>query len=163
MKVEKQGGGLMSNSTRTFLFLAALAASSLLLTGCFKISSPYQDETPAQPRVYESLQLEITPDFEMSEPVAVKQGGFIHITAEGFPPDAPLRVFLGSPGTEYKDPAATGKFDSEGKTSAIFSIPRKWDDGQPLTQEELLIIVESGEGGESVTFMIGYWIPEEQE
>ncbi len=130
---------------------------SILLTSCSGgIGTTAETQTPAEPEVYNNLTLLISPNSDPDPNVAVTKGALIRMSAQGFTPEARFRVFLGATGTDYKDPAATGKTDAEGKTTTIFNIPQQWDDGQPLTQNELLIIIEVGEGDESLTLKISY-------
>lgn len=124
------------------------------LTACAN-QSAQNVETP-QPTIYDNLRLKVSPETSLSERIYVREGALIHVIAEDFTPNTRLQVFLGAPGTPYKDPAATGSLDAEGKTSAVFSIPKTWDDGKPVTQDELLIIVEAADGEERVTLKIGY-------
>jgi hypothetical protein len=131
----------------------------LLLSACANNAANTGKPAESEVKVYNSLTLKITPGLELTHPIAVTEGALIRISAQGLTPEVRFRMYLGSPGTEYKDPAGTGKTDAEGKTSTIFTIPRQWDDGQPITQEELLLIAEWGNDGtviDSVTVQIGY-------
>ncbi|MBC8496803.1 MAG: hypothetical protein ISS57_02265 [Anaerolineales bacterium] len=129
---------------------------SLLLTGCSGGDDAAEDTQASVPKVYSNLTLQVSPDTNPNLNIALTKGALIQMSAHGFTPKAKFRVYLGATGTDYKDPVATGKTDAEGKTTTFFSIPQQWDDGQPITQDELLIMVESGEGGESLTLKIGY-------
>jgi len=136
---------------------------ALILASCGSGSSDTDAYSPPEIQVYESLTLKITPGMQLSKPIAVAEGAMIHISANELTPEVRFRMFLGSPGTGYKDPAATVKTDAEGKTSTIFTIPKTWDDGQPITQDKLLLIAEWGNdeiGIESVTVEIGYILEE---
>lgn len=136
---------------------------SLLLSACAGASPSSEKADPNEVQIYDSLTLKITPGMELSKPIAVTQGAMVRISVKELVPEVRFRMFLGSPGTDYKDPAATGKTDAEGKTSTIFTIPRNWDDGQPITQDKLLLIAEWGDDEsniESITIEIGYILEE---
>ena len=137
-------------------FILGVLLFSLLLTACSGGDEAADDTQTPAPKVYSNLTLQVSPETSPDINIAVTKGALIRMSAHGFTPEAKFRVYLGATGTDYKDPAATGKTNSEGKTTTIFNIPQQWDDGQPVTQDELLIIIESGEGGESVTLKIGY-------
>lgn len=147
-------------SPKWILLIALLF--SVVLSACAEGSTNTEESDQPEVQVYNSLTLKITPGMKLSQPIAVTKGALIRISAQGLAPDVRFRMFLGSPGTEYKDPAATGKTDAEGKTSTIFTIPQKWDDGQPVTQDELLLIAEWGDDEviDSVTVQIGYLLEE---
>lgn len=149
------------NSIRFFVSLAL--AFSLLLSACVGSSPNVGEPSSSEVQVYDNLTLKITPGMELTRPIAVSEGAMIRISAKELTPEVRFRMFLGAPGTDYKDPAATGKTDAEGKTSTIFTIPEVWDDGQPITQDKLLLIAEWGDdesGVESVTVEIGYILEE---
>lgn len=132
---------------------------ALALSACAGGGSEEMEKFEAQ--VYDSLTLKITPGMELTQPIAVTQGALIRISVKELTPEVRFHMFLGSPGTEYKDPVASGKTDTEGKTGAIFNIPQKWDDGQPITQDRLLLIAEWGDdAADSVTVEIGYILDE---
>ena len=135
---------------------------TLSLSACAVDSANTEKTDQSEMKIYDSLTLKITPGMALSQPIAVTEGAMIRISAQGLTPEVRFRMFIGSPGTEYKDPAATGKTDAEGKTSTIFTIPQKWDDGQPVTQDELLLIAEWGDDDviDSVTVQIGYILEE---
>lgn len=128
----------------------------LFTGGCAGEPTAASPTATPTPQVYSSLRLNITPETQLKNPIAIRKGGLVSIFAEGFPPDQRLRVFLGAPGSERKDPAATVRLDAEGKTQAVFAIPQRWDDGTPLTEDRLLIIVEWGGTPESLVLEIGY-------
>ena len=139
--------------------ISVMLLLALTLSACAANAANNEKSAEPEVQVFNSLTLKITPGMELTQPIAVTEGALIRISAKGLTPEVRFRMFLGSPGTEYKDPAATGKTDAEGKTSTIFTIPRQWDDGQPVTQDQLLLIAEWGDdetGIESVTVEIGY-------
>jgi hypothetical protein len=127
----------------------------LVLPACSPTGSAEKSTPSPQPTIFNDLRLKISPDTQLVHPIAVKKGAMIHIAAEGFTPNEILHIYLSSPGTEYKDPVASSKLNDEGRTTAIFAIPKNWDDGNPVAQNELLIIAEGG-AGKSVTLKIGY-------
>jgi len=147
---------MMKTSLKGWIIPTILLFSLLLAACSGRNSTADEAPAPAEPEVYSNLSLNITPDTQLDRPITVSKGAMIRVSAQEFIPEAKFRIYLGAPGTDYKDPAATGKTDAEGKTTTIFNIPQKWDDGQPVTQDELLIIVESGEGEVSLTLKIGY-------
>jgi hypothetical protein len=146
----------MNANQRSISIILILLLSSLMFSACSSGSSSIGEPVANETQVFSSLTLKISPETKLSHPIAVSKGAMIRISAQGFPPEVRFRMFLGAPGTDYRDPAATGKTDAEGKTTTIFNIPENWDDGQPITQDKLLLIAEWGDDGDSLSLEIEY-------
>jgi uncharacterized protein YraI len=73
-----------------------------------------------------------------------------------FPANMPIEAFLGQPGGSANLLVASGQTNANGAAQLDFSLPEEWQDGSPLSEQELLLVVRSVDGSFSQSVIIQY-------
>jgi uncharacterized protein YraI len=136
MPDEQTGGWVYGSYLDTSIDLAALPLKEAY-------GGPYsQSGQPASASTY-SLYMSIN-------------GRLATINLGRFPADTQIEALLGQPGESANLLVATGQTNADGAAQLDFSLPVEWQDGSPLTEQELLLVVRSLDGSFSQSATIQY-------
>jgi len=75
--------------------------------------------------------------------LTVRSGMSIQVNADGFLSNQELLVTLGVPGVAGGLAVARGKTDAKGVAQLIFAMPALWADGSPITESNLVLVVNN--------------------
>jgi hypothetical protein len=73
-----------------------------------------------------------------------------------FPANTQVEALLGLPGESANLLVASGQTNENGSTQLNFVMPEKWQDGSPLSEQELLLVVRSADGSYHKSATIQY-------
>jgi uncharacterized protein YraI len=73
-----------------------------------------------------------------------------------FPASTQIEAFLGQPNGSGNLLVASGQTNANGAAQLDFNVPETWQDGSPLSEQELLLVVRSVDGSFSQSAIIQY-------
>jgi hypothetical protein len=73
-----------------------------------------------------------------------------------FPANTGIEAFLGQPDGSANLLVASGQTNANGAAQLDFDMPQVWQDGSPIIEQELLLVVRSADGGFSQSATIQY-------
>ncbi len=80
------------------------------------------------------------------EPAEGALGQPVHIIGENWPPGAELKIYVTVPTASFQPrPIAGGVVDAEGRFDVTLTIPTRWPDDTPITEETLNVIVSTAD------------------
>lgn len=121
--------------------LLGMLALSLGLTGCGETSEPaVAQSAPAR------VSIDVRPDGEVEEAVLVRTGTLVAVRFIGFEPSLLMSLKLTSPSSATSDPMATGRLNDNGNGQLTFFVPAEWDNGEPVREQELILLIRSADG-----------------